>query len=166
MLNCCIHHKISTTQQLHPTPVPQNISQDVTSRVGTTPPAQDKSTTQEHAVRLETTAQDSFTAQRATTMQDTSSEDDEEFYEAQEEMSSDHVIQSSDHMTGNTVSQPWEGREGVLHPYQDLVLITTGEPLCVPITQVTSPAHNSSHHHHYRMLLQSPRTQFLSNKKC
>lgn len=67
---------------------------------------------------------------------DNSSNSDDEFFEAQEmlsESSTDHVIQSVD---DDKPSPPWEGREGVLHQYNDLVLIATGEPLCVPITQV------------------------------
>ena len=59
---------------------------------------------------------------------------DDEFFEAQEMLteSADHMMQSVDDKS----PPPWEGREGVLHQYHDLVLIATGEPLCVPITQV------------------------------
>lgn len=74
--------------------------------------------------------------QQQPSFHDNSSNSDDEFFEAQEilsESSSDHVIQSADN---NKPSPPWKGREGVLHQYNDLVLVATGEPLCVPITQV------------------------------
>ena len=67
---------------------------------------------------------------------DNNSNSDDEFFEAQEmlsESSMDHVIQS---VEDDKLSPVWEGREGVLHQYNDLILIATGEPLCVPITQV------------------------------
>ena len=67
---------------------------------------------------------------------DNTSNSDDEFFEAQEilsESSMDHVIQSAE---DDKPSPVWEGREGVLHQCNDLVLVATGEPLCVPITQV------------------------------
>ena len=67
---------------------------------------------------------------------DNTSNSDDEFFEAQEmlsESSMDHVIQSAE---DDNPSPVWEGREGVLHQCNDLVLVATGEPLCVPITQV------------------------------
>ena len=65
---------------------------------------------------------------------DNSSNSDDEFFEAQEMLSEslDRVVQSVEDKT----SPLWEGREGVSHQYNDLVLINNGEPLCVPITQV------------------------------
>lgn len=69
--------------------------------------------------------------QQQSSYPDNSSNSDDEFFEAQEILS-DHVIHSVD----NKTSPPWKGREGVLHQYNDLILIATGEPLCVPITQV------------------------------
>ena len=65
---------------------------------------------------------------------DNSSNSDDEFFEAQEMLneSIDHMIQS----TGDKPSPEWEGRDGVLHQCNDLILVATGEPLCVPITQV------------------------------
>ncbi|XP_065886522.1 rab3 GTPase-activating protein catalytic subunit-like isoform X3 [Dysidea avara] len=170
MLNCCIYHKISTnqntgqvtTQHTTQSTIPANpasltsqtgiTQQDTTSSERTTPLVQAtkiQSTIQRTIVEDTvqsatpgTTVQDMSTTP-GTNTQDTNSEDDEEFYEAQEEVlneSSDHVIQSSDHVTGETIGDTvWEGREGVLHQYQDLVLIATGEPLCIPITQDIAP---------------------------
>ena len=65
---------------------------------------------------------------------DNSSNSDDEFFEAQEMLSEsiDHMVQSA----GDKPSPPWKGREGVLHQYNDLILVATGEPLCVPVTQV------------------------------
>ena len=70
---------------------------------------------------------------------DNNSNSDDEFFEAQEMLteSADHMMQSLDDKS----PPPWEGREGVLHQYNDLVLIATGEPLCVPVTQVISMVH-------------------------
>ena len=72
--------------------------------------------------------------QRQPSNHDNSSNSDDEFFEAQEMLtdSIDHMIQLAD----DTPSPLWEGREGVLRQYNDLVLIATGEPLCVPVTQV------------------------------
>lgn len=65
---------------------------------------------------------------------DSNSNSDDEFFEAQEMLSEsiDHMIQSP----GDNPSPAWEGRDGVLHQYNDLILVATGEPLCVPVTQV------------------------------
>jgi len=150
MLNCCILHKISTehkTNTHNATLPPVAGSSDQASTTLDT-----GTSTQPTDQQCITTAH-SYVDTTKTSAEDISS-GDEEFYEAPEEMlnesndhviqssdhviqSSDHVIQSDDHVTGDIVSPPWEGREGVLHQYQDLVLMATGDPLCVPITQVT-----------------------------
>lgn len=134
MLNCCIRHKKSHEEKLHTPNIGTNLSQSTSDQ----------------------------TAQQDHTPSDGSgSGTDDEFYEALEtqedsdgkskSMTKTDPIDSSRQVTMNIESSPAvsdfgtkessesdsvQGRIGALQQCGDLVLIATGKPLCIPVTQV------------------------------
>lgn len=108
MLNCCIRHKKSHEEKLY-TP---NIKK----------------------------TQSSHSFSKSRTSRTPSSSDSDEFYEALEiqdsEMpdSAEAMVSSCD--TADSGSEQLQDRVGALRQCADLVLVATGEPLYIPVTQV------------------------------
>ena len=153
MLNCCVHHKLSHQQKLNTPNTKTHSSDDNSSHSHTSP-------TPSH-VEFHTPAS-SLRQPPHQTDQNNGSSSDDEFYEALEDVP--QQVESEHGTSGMEVSEPenlqelseaesctnyyersdaevpmdsTSKREGVLKQCRDLVLITTGQPLCIPITQVS-----------------------------
>ena len=144
MLNCCIKHKLEHQQKLKTPNIKTHSSDIVMSHSHSIPSSPD--------VDFHTP----ISSLREPTEQDSQSSSEDEFYEALEDVpqqvESEHEtsgmeisemanIQESplDKYTddGRTTTDIADSvREGVLKQCGDLVLIATGQPLCIPITQV------------------------------
>ena len=148
MLNCCIHHKLSHQQKLKTPNIKTRSSGDNLSFSTSSP----SSSYAEFHTPSSSVKQPS---QHAEAGSGGSSSEEDEFYEALEdvlpqtesghEASEMEVSESDNQLSGmddcNIDNQmPPEGlsgREGVLKQYGNHVLIATGQPLCIPITQVS-----------------------------
>ena len=147
MLNCCIKHKLKHQQKLKTPNVKTHSSEMVMSHSHSSPSSPD--------VDFHTP----ISSLREPTKEDSQSSSEDEFYEALEDMPQqveleyetsrmemDSVQASSedkDDIRGTTEAAVggddvcgYGVREGVLKQCGDLVLVATGQPLCIPITQV------------------------------
>eukprot|EP00731_Ephydatia_muelleri_P020222 Em0012g1047a len=142
MLNCCIHHKITRKNS------------NITTTTTTTTP-NPTSTTATNVTKAVTSSV-SLASVRKCSMAD-SGESDEEFYEALESQDSDtkatpSQTQGSEQDGGGACMEPHpfslpantkettDGqRSGALKPCGDLLLLVTGEPLYIPVTQEHAP---------------------------
>lgn len=148
MLNCCIQHKLSHQQKLKTSNIGKNYSSGNNLSLLTPSPS---SSYIEFHTPSSTVRQ---SAQKAKDKNCGSSSEDE-FYEALEDVplqsKSEHdtsemeISESEDPVAGmeeeciteNEISLDcFSGKEGVLKQCGDLVLIATGQPLCIPVTQV------------------------------
>jgi hypothetical protein len=140
MLNCCIKHKLEHQQKLNTPNIKTHSSDTVVSHSHSSPSSPD--------VDFHTPIS-SLRDQK-----DSQSSSDDEFYEALEDVP--HQVESEhetsgmeisemdseshagdDRRTANVVAVGGDSvREGVLKQCGDLVLVATGQPLCIPVTQV------------------------------
>lgn len=144
MLNCCVKHKLEHQQKLKTPNIKTHSSDTVMSHSNPSSPDVDFHTP--------------ILSLREPTEQDSQSGSEDEFYEALEDVPQqvdsehepsgmeisemDNVQEESslDKYTDDgrrTTTEAADGvREGVLKQCGDLVLVATGQPLCIPITQV------------------------------
>lgn len=146
MLNCCIKHKLEHQQKLN---VKTHSSDMVASHSHSSPSS------------LDVDFHTPISSLREPTKQDSQTSSEDEFYEALEDVpqqvesehetsgmeisemdsmqkpSEDKSRAGDDRSRSSEVAVVGEGvREGVLKQCGDLVLVTTGQPLCIPVTQV------------------------------
>lgn len=144
MLNCCIRHKKSHQDKLHTPNISAHTAQTSKSH--------------SHSTKSNSRHDGSFSdwddpPPRDHTPFSDNSDDSDEFYEAlethddrdqslePEKVSADSGTKDADVSvsSSDTGLESASSRIGVEKQCRDLILIATGEPLCVPITQVRCP---------------------------
>ena len=148
MLNCCIKHKLKHQQKLKTPNIKTHSSDTAVSHSHSSPSSPD--------VDFHTPISSLREPAEQQPDQDAQSSSEDEFYEALEDVPQhevsgmeisemDNVQESSDgqyhtddvRRTITDITVDSDGaRRGVLRQCGDLVLVATGRPLCIPITQV------------------------------
>lgn len=149
MLNCCIKHKLEHQQKLKTPNIKTHSSNIAVSHSHSSPSSPD--------VDFHTPVSGLREPAEQQPDQDAQSSSEDEFYEALEDVpqqvESEHEISGMEISETDNVQESSDGqcnvdnnritavdsdsvREGVLKQCGDLVLVATGQPLCIPITQV------------------------------
>lgn len=145
MLNCCIKHKLEHQQKLKTPNTKTHSSNMVVSHSHSSPSSSN----------IDVDFHTPISSLQEPVEQDSQSSSDDEFYEALEDVPQqvesehetsgmeisemDHEPHADDDRRTANVAGVGGGdgvREGVLKQCGDLVLVATGQPLCIPITQV------------------------------
>ena len=140
MLNCCIKHKLEHQQKLKTSNIKTHSSHTVVSDSHSSP----------SSANVDIDFHTPISSLREPKKQQSQSSSDDEFYEALEDVPQqaesehetsgmeisemDHEFHADEDRTANVAGD--SVREGVLKQCGDLVLVATGQPLCIPITQV------------------------------